>query len=470
MSISITDIIPESFTITEFQFGDKRIDKRANFMSEMMAKRCQKSLPEIFHNQADLKGAYRFFSNDMVTPKKILEPHSKTTITRCKKQKVVLAIQDSSDNAYDYMKCLEGFESLHNHVDKGFRIHPVLATTDQGTPLGILASFNYTRIDNKTKKHRNSLSIEEKESYRWLLGYREACKLVQLAPETLVVSIADREGDIYECFREATDTENGRKAELLVRAQHNRTLAETSDKAIDKIEKKLIRSPIFYETKVILNRYRKNEREANIVVRASEIVFKAPNTSRKKSLAPIKINAVLVTEVDPPEGEQGLHWLLLTTLLIDSIEEIRQIISFYAQRWSIEIFFKVLKSGCNIDSCRFQETNRIENFIAFAMIVAWKVMLTTYLPREYPEVSCTVLFTELEWKLAYKAAYNNKRPLPNKEITLKEAVMLVAMLGGYQKRKDPPGIQTVWKGVIRVMDMVYGYELTKEIMANMQVL
>lgn len=467
MTCSITDIIPESSSIVEFKFGDKRINRRASFMSDAMAKNCAKSLPEIFTNPKDLKGAYRFFSNNLITPKKILQPHINETIKRCKCQNVVLAIQDSSDNDYDFMKCLEGFESLHSHVDKGFRIHPILATTDKGTPLGVLASFNYTRIekDKAAKKHRNSLPIEEKESYRWLLGYREACKLAEQAPNTMIVSIADREGDIYECFAEAKDSSINHKAEILVRAKHNRSI-ESLDKTTDKIEKKLIRCPTSYEAKLILNRYRKNEREANIVIRASEIVFKAPSTCKKKSLNPIKINAILVTEVDPVKGEQALHWLLLTTLSIDSIEDIRRVISFYSQRWSIEIFFKVLKSGCKIDSCQFQETNRIENFIAFAMIVAWKVMLITYLPREYPDVPCTVIFTEIEWKLVYKRVYDNSRPLPMKEPTLKEAVMLVAMLGGYQKRKDPPGIQTVWKGMIRTIDMLYGHEITKEMMSN----
>ena len=135
----------------------------------------------------------------------------------------------------------------------------------------------------------------------------------------------------------------------------------------------------------------------------------------------------------------------------------------YAKRWYIEIFFKVLKSGCGIDVPHFQKGSRIENYIALSMIVAWKVMLTTYLPREYPEASCTIIFTEIEWKLAHQAAYKKQRPLPENPPTLKEAVALVAMLGGYQKRKDPPGIQTVWRGVVRLMDMIYGYELTRDL-------
>lgn len=278
-----------SSTLCDFKFGDKRINRRANRMLDTMAKHCQKSLPEIFCNSSDLKGAYRFFDNNLVTPKKILQPHIEATIKRCQQQDTVLVIQDSSDCDYDYMNCLEGFESMHKYVDKGFRIHPQLVTTEKGTPLGLLNSFNYTRkIQDVSAKHRNSLPIEEKESYRWLLGYREACKLAKEAPKTTVICINDREGDIYECLGEAQDPAISHKAEILVRAKHNRSLLKSPDDTIDKLEKKLIRSPIQYETEITICQYGKKKRKANLIIRASEIIFKAPNTCKKKISCPCK--------------------------------------------------------------------------------------------------------------------------------------------------------------------------------------
>lgn len=465
MSCTRDHTLSECFSNIDFQFGDKRINRRANFMINKMSKCSEKSISQIFCNAADLKGAYRFFDNDLVTPETILLPHSIETVKRCRQQSIVGVLQDSSDLTYDYLQCLDGFESLHSHVEKGFRIHPLLAITEKGTPLGVLAAFNYTRIEsNLPKKHRNSLPIEEKESYRWLLGYRETCKLAEQAPGVIVVSIADREGDIYESLAEAQNPDIAHKAHILVRSKHNRSLDESSDETANKIEKKLIRCPVIYEGKLHLNQYKANDRTANVVIRASQVRVRAPNTCKKKSLPSIELNAILVSEVDPPKGEQPVHWLLITTLPIDSIEEIRQVIALYTRRWSIEIFFKVMKSGCNVDSPRLQAASRIENFIALAMIVAWKVMLVTYLPREYANTPCTVVFTDIEWKLAYRQAYNRTRPLPEKVPTLKEAVTLVAMLGGYQKRKEPPGIQTVWRGIVRLLDMVCGYEITMECM------
>ncbi len=452
------------FDILDFNFGDRRINSRANFMANTMVKNMGKSLPQIFCNPADTKGAYRFLENNLVTPEKILQPHINETIKRCKNEKVIAVLNDSTDTSYDYMECLEGLNPLHTNVDKGFRIHPSLVITEKGTPLGILFTTNYTRDSSKTpKKHRNSLPIEEKESYRWVLSYREADKLAKKLPDVQVIHIGDRENDIYECFQDAEIDVNVNqgKAYLITRSNHNRCLSDATDNTNDKLEKKLIRCPVQIEGKIILNKYRDSEHTALVAIRACEVLIKAPNTCKKKSLPPIRMNAVLVSEIDPPKGVKPLHWLLLTTLPINTPEEIMRVVSLYSKRWCIEIYFKVLKSGCKIEAIRFQSPEKIENFIAFAMILAWKSMLATYLPREYPLEPCTCMFTEIEWKLVFRKMKGLTIPFPEKPPTLKEMVDLVAMLGGYQKRKDPPGIQTVWRGITRLMDMVQGYELTQ---------
>lgn len=459
---SIYDMIP-------FNFGDRRIDSRANFMANMMIKNMGKTLPQTFITPGDLKGAYRFLENNLVNPNKILQPHIDETIIRCKDQEVVAVLQDSSDLDFDYMNCLEGFNPLHVHINKGFRIHPSLVITEQGTPLGILSTTNYTRSKEENelpKKHRNSLPIEEKESGRWLFGYREACKLAEKLPDVQVISIGDRESDIYEiCLEAQLEDTQCKKADVLIRSKHNRCLKDSTDETEDKLEKKLIRCVVNNKGKIVVNKYRNDERTADVAIRACEVLIQAPNTCKKKSLPCIKMNAVLVSEVDPPEGIQPLHWMLLTTLPINTAQEVQRIVLLYSKRWCIEIYFKVLKSGCKIDNTRFQNSKKIENYIAFAMIIAWKSMMITYLPREYPNEPCTCLFTEIEWKLAYHKI-KGQMPFPKKNPTLKEMVCWIAMLGGYKKRKDPPGIQTVWQGIIRLMDMVSGYELTKKIILN----
>jgi hypothetical protein len=457
-----------SNTKTEFNFGDERLNSRATHIVDLMSKNGGKSLPQMFCREGDLRGAYRFFNNSRVSPKSILTPHKEETINRCKSQEVVLVVQDSSDLDFDYMNCLQGFSSLHVNIDKGYRIHPCLALTEGGTPLGILASFDYTRLPRvgKSSQHRNTVPIEDKESYRWLQGYREACRLKAKVPETQVISIADREADIYECFLEATNGQ-GIKADLLIRAQHNRALINEELNS-NKLEKKLVRSHLIATATIKLYKHLKTERTATIAIRATTVNLQAPSTEKKKSLPSVQIHAVLVSEIDPPKGIQPLNWLLLTTLPIETQEEVFRIIKLYGQRWSVEVYFKVLKSGCRIDTVRFHSVSSIKRYIALTMLVAWKVMLATYLPREYPDAPFSILFTEIEWRLAYHRLYPNKPP-PDRAPTLKEAVMLVAMLGGYQKRKEPPGIQTVWEGIKRLLDMVYGHKLAQEVFLNQKI-
>lgn len=146
-----------------FNFGDARLNKRATkIVNTMIKKGCEKSISQTFNTEADFKGACRFFDNDLVTPSKILDPHAEETLVRCHRENLVAVIQDSSDLDFDYLTRIEGFESLHPNVNKGFRIHPQLVINEHGTPLGVIDSFNYTRTPKQKTKGRNSLSIRRK--------------------------------------------------------------------------------------------------------------------------------------------------------------------------------------------------------------------------------------------------------------------------------------------------------------------
>lgn len=465
-----------------FNFGDTRINKRSNKMLNHLSQHSGQTLPQAFHDRSEYEAALRFFDNDLVNPEKILRPHFAATVSRCKGVDLIAVLQDSSDLDYDYLN-IEGFEPMSPNVDNGFRIHPSLVITEEGTPLGLLGYVGYTRDKNNElpKKHRNCLPIEEKESNRWLKGFHHAKDLAaELGPDSTVVSISDREGDIYEIFSEAEDAESTNSAHVLVRSNHNRMLDNETDDNQKKIEKKLNRLNVIDQGKLWVNQGRSNEREAMVNIRACSILIKAPNTAKKKTLPSIRVNAVLVSEIDPPEvkgkgrderkkerqkGNKTLYWVLLTTLPIDSVEDIRRIVKFYSKRWQIEVYFKVMKSGCGIDRTRLRTRGRIENFIAFSLLVAWRVMLMTYLSRELPESPCTIAFTDMEWKLAYLSVNKKAVSLPNKEPTIAEIIQLVAELGGYKKRKKPPGIITIWRGISRLFDISHGYDLAVKMLS-----
>jgi hypothetical protein len=470
-----TNALPKPSQCEYFDYGDARLNKRCEYMLELLPQNAGKTLRQALQERKDYEVALRFFDNDLVSPEKILEPHLEATRARCAGEELVAVLQDSSDLDYDYLD-VEGFGSMHPGVDQGFRIHPSLVITETGLPLGLVGYQAYTREDDVDvpKKHRNSLPIEEKESYRWLEGYRHASYLAQaLGRDTTVVSISDREGDLYEVLKEAEGAQAGSAADIIIRAQHNRCLNEPAME-YRLLEEKLHRLDPLLQARLTVNRGRSNEREACVNIRACQVSILAPATANKKRTGSVTCNAVLVSEVDPillqseepkdkrkRSGNAGLYWVLITTMPIDSVVEVERIVDLYSSRWQIEVYFKVLKSGCGIDRIRFQTKERIENYIAFSLLVAWRVMLATYLPREHPDVPCTVLFTETEWKLAYLKIYERAEALPLQPPTLMEATRMIAQLGGYHKRKTQPGITTVWRGLSKLYDIVYGYELAE---------
>jgi IS4 transposase len=182
----------------------------------------------------------------------------------------------------------------------------------------------------------------------------------------------------------------------------------------------------------------------------------------KKNLPKLSINAVLLEEIDVPPGEEPISWMFLTTLPIDSLENIQLIVKLYISRWGIEMFFKVLKSGCKIEELQFKEASRLLSCISLYMIVAWRVLFTTFLGRESPDLPCSVLFETDEWESVY--ALHMKAIPPKDPPKLGEFMLMIAALGGYQARKSqgPPGMIVIWKGLQKAYGLSEGWAMHRE--------
>jgi hypothetical protein len=196
-------------------------------------------------------------------------------------------------------------------------------------------------------------------------------------------------------------------------------------------------------------------RTAAVEVRAGEVTIKAPNNSNNETSS-VTLNAVLVTEVDPPKGESPVEWMLLTSLPISNLEAVRLVIYYYTVRWMIEIFFRTLKSGCRVEERRFETLDRMLACLAVYMVVAWRTLYLCRLGRACPDVDCEVVFDASEWQSVWAVTHPNQ-PLPENPPKLQEMVRLVARLGGYVDRKNEPGVETVWKGLQRAKDLAWGW-------------
>ena len=456
------------------EFGDKRLTKRLVRIVEALGARPHDSIPAATATRAEMEATYRFFANEKVTPETILSKHFECSLRRCAEQPVALLIQDTTE--VDLTRLTEqvaGAGPLDNDHRFGAFVHPLLAMDVGGVPMGFVLAAIWTRTPEQEKltqreneRKRKHTLIEDKESMRWLNGIRQARRVAEECPDTTCVCIADSEADIFELFAEPRDTTHGRPLELLIRAAQERVDADSGETVLATVRK----SPVLYECVVDLSprrpktaaetRRRKTTRvarEATVQVRATTVTVRAPWRADCK-LTDQTLNVVLVEEVNTPDGEEPLQWILLTTLPIGTSEEVRQVVAWYCQRWGIEVYFRTLKSGCRIEERQFEYLDRELNFIAVSLIHAWRVLLLCRLGHECPDMSCDVVFDASEWKAVYM--HRHHQSPPEVAPTLNEMIRWIAALGGHVIRsKNRPGTQTLWLGLQRVNDLAFAWNL-----------
>jgi len=360
-------------------------------------------------NRYDLKGYYRFLntSRKEVDPEGLLQTHRRQTIRRMKNEKTVLIVQDTTElNLTNRSKC-KGLGQLGTNQtgakSRGLDLHSCLAVGGtSGLPLGVLRQQGYAPEPAHGKDpHR---PIEEKESYRWLQAYEDAAQIAALIPGTQVISVADREGDMFELF-DYRRRLPGKKAELLVRAKWDRCL-EGSDA---KLFEELAATPLAKSLSIPVPRQREQAskpstpgrpglaaREAEVEIRFKEVTVCAPKNPRTRDLPSIKLWAILVMEKHPPTGATAVRWLLLTTLPVVSVKQALKSIKWYCRRWRIEEWHRVLKSGCKILAHQNHRAEVLLRAIALDAVIAWRIMLLALLGREVPELPSDVHFDPCE--------------------------------------------------------------------------
>jgi len=288
-------------------------------------------------------------------------------------------------------------------------------------------------------------------------------------PETKCVCVLDSEGDIYEVFEQATA--DGSRLEWIVRACQDRALSQETGTENDSraLREQVAAQPVLFTNTIGVRgrrapascetrgrRQPRESRQAEVSVRATSVVLRPPRRPDRK-LSAVSFNAVLVCEEHPPEGDEPVEWLLLTSLPIDGLEQVRQVIEYYSVRWMIEVLFRVLKSGCRIEERLFETLDRMLACLAVYLIVAWRTLYVCRLGRSCPDISCEAVFEPAEWKAAWKVVH--REDPPDKPPPLAAMVRLVAQLGGYVPRKhSPPGPQTLWIGLQRVHDFATCWE------------
>jgi hypothetical protein len=457
--------------------GDKRLDKRLKSVLAQLAGQPTASIPAACGGNAEMTAAYRLFENDKVDFDHVLRPHIEATRRRLAEQDIVLMVQDTTEGDLTRpQQQVAGAGPLDDGPRRGFFLHLLHAFTPDGTPLGTVHAEAWARIDGersaagRSRAERAATPFEDKESYRWVEALRRVHEEAGRHPRGRFVAIADSEADIDEMLEEAQA--GPRNADWIVRACQDRALGpDAGASSAPSLRATLGSLPVSF-TKMISIRGRepklsredrgrrqpRRSRTAEVEVRAGVVMLRPPWRPGRKPPA-VTLNAVLVREVAPPEGEPAVEWLLLTSLPIETSDQIRQVIEYYCTRWMVEVFFRTLKSGCRVERRRFEYLDRLLPCLAVYLIVAWRTLFVCRLGRGCPDIDCTAVFEPSEWKAVWHVV--RRQEPPHEPPRLGEMVRLVAQLGGYVNRPsaEPPGPQTVWLGLQRTHDLALCWQL-----------
>lgn len=440
--------------------GDKRLNRRVEETLSRLGKQPSGSIPYGSVEWSDTKATYNLFKNEKVTGEKILQPHQDRTWERIATHPVVLAVQDTTFLDYTHAPSIKGLGPIGTTSQKlrGIVMHNTLAVTPAGVPLGEIDQQLWVRpvverpkdAKAKSKSKKPVRPIEEKESYKWVKSMVRMRD--RIPPDTQLVMVGDAESDVYELLVAAESCNSS----FLIRAAQDRALLEP--------ETKLIRTSVLQTqvkaTMEVEVAAKKNEpaRTAKVSVRYRRVKLKPPTRPNGRSFCPIPlppviVYAVSVNECHPPDGMTPVDWLLLTNVPVTSVEDALERIEWYCQRWQVEVFHKILKSGCCIEQRRLGHFDRLAPCIALFTIIAWRIHWMTWLFRAQPNDPCTLIFADSEWHALHALATRSTKE-PSAVPSVKQALLWIAQLGGFLNRKSDglPGVTVIWRGWQRFQD------------------
>jgi hypothetical protein len=423
--------------------GDPRLTKRLIRLVDDLSAAPMKSIPLACGGLAETKAAYRLLDNDALDWRAILAAHGGPTEARMGREGRVLCIQDTTELDFTSQPGIAGLGRLSYERQHGMYLHPTLAVSEGGVALGVLDAWMWAR------KPKGEADL--RESLRWTEGYERIAELAGSLPDTRLVYVADRESDLRELLDRAAAL--GHPADYLVRAAHDRALAEGG-----KLRAEVERQAVLGEVEFALPAGPK--RAARTVV---QTVRAARVTLARRAGEAREVTVILAREEAPPAGEKPVEWLLLTNEPVATLDGAVLRIGWYRRRWLVEIFFRVVKSGCRVESLQLATVERLERALAVYLVVAWRVLYLMTLGRDCPDLPCEVAFTPEEWRAAWLMA--KRQPPPEAPPPLGEMIRLVAGFGGFLGRKGDghPGPKALWEGLTKLMAYVEALQAVREV-------
>lgn len=435
--------------------GDQRLNDRAARLLRDRWAQPSNSFYRSFSSAAEAKGAYQFVENPRyeISLTSLLAPHRQQTARRMAAEKVVLLAQDTTALSYNTLAKTTGLGTIGESPSRGFFLHSLQAFRLDGIPLGTAWCEAWARPPQSDTAHRNEQSCDEKESGRWIRALQEASGLARQMPQTQVVVCGDRESDIYELYDQIQAAP--KNVQLLVRGQHDRCLSDHT-RLLESLAKVAVGGTLTVE---VPRRAGRPARTATLELRWKEVELQPPAVGLKKSWPPLKVYALWAREMGAPADAEGIDWLLLTTWPVTSLKMARRLVRWYALRWGIECWHKVLKVVCGVERRQMGSAEALQRALAFDMIIASRVLLLTRLGKEHPDLPADLFYTPDELEVLLVKKKEVKRYESSEKLTVFQANILVAMLVGFWGRTGDghPGAQILAEG-LRVLQALVWYK------------
>jgi hypothetical protein len=457
------------------EFRDARLGKRFRTLLERIGSDIGQSLPFVCQDWASTKAAYRFFSNDRVSEADILSGHFESTRERiAATDGLVLVLHDTTEFTYQRDRPeLIGITKRHvdgkrdlagnprSYTACGILMHSSLAVTAEGLPLGLGAVKFWTRdkfkgtAALKRKINPTRVPIEKKESVRWLENLKQSSELFD--DPRRCVHIGDREADIYELF--CTAQEVG--THFLVRTCVDRLAGSGDHTVADEMAEVAVKGL----HRIAVRDEKGDPDEAVLDIRYRR-VHVLPPIGKQKQYPALTLTVIHAQEQGTPKNRKKIDWKLLTDLSVQSRKDAIEKLKWYAMRWKIEVFHKVLKSGCKAEESRLRTAQRLANLISVFCILSWRIFWMTMLNRSAPAAPPDVALTKTEIELLDHLVKDKGNGASRK--TLSHYLTKIARLGGYLARANdpPPGNTVIWRGLSRLTDIELGATIGAKIVGN----
>jgi len=446
------------------ELGDRRREKRLVGIATQVADKPEAGFPQIVASDSDLEGLYRFLRNEWITPDAILGPHLQATRERARQVGTVLVVHDTTDFAFGGQSKRKGLGRLSGK-QQGFLGHVALMVVpgEERLPLGVAGIIRLTRkekdgadTDNPSWYQRSK--DPERESLRW---EKLVTEVEQSRQGFECIHVMDREGDAYDLLSSMI----GQNARFVVRASHDRALAEKGKLLHDVLDEL---TPLGQRTIELNSRPDKNKgpqktlrhppregRKAQVAVACTTVRLRRTQGAHTKR-PELKVNVVHVWEPSPPEGQPAVQWTLYTTEPIETLEQVWKVVDSYRSRWVIEELFKALKTGCNIERRQMETFHSLANALSIFLPIACKMLLARSLVRAAPKASALQVLSAVQLHLLKDYLKLSRAPK-----TAEEALFAVAKIGGHLRRNGPPGWQTLGRGFEALIWMQMGWLAAK---------